>query len=150
MPILLGGYLASPFHRFKGVSGWLAAGAVTGLSSFTALCFLFTLWGGSIRWLWILLTLALMTASTFGLRWYFRIHAKDVSTRYSDIEATRFTRWFSVLALCFISVLILLTMREVIQSQENGLWYGFKYNNGDLPLHLHYIASFLHADNFPP
>ena len=150
VPILLGGFLASPFHRFKGVSGWLAAGTVTGLSSFTAVCFLFTLFGGSIRWLWILLTLALMMTFTVGIRWCFSIHSKTVPTRYSDSKSSRLTRLFSSLTLIALSVLIVLTIGEVIHSQENGLWYGLRGNYSDLPVHLHYIASFLHADNFPP
>ena len=126
MPILLGGFLASPFHRFKGVSGWLAAGTVTGLSVFTALCFVITLFGGSIRWLWILLTLALMTTFTLGLRWYRFIGSKEVSSRYRELKTTRFTRLFAALVLILLSVLIFLTMQEVIHSQENGLWYGMK------------------------
>jgi len=39
LPIFWGGLLASPFHRFSGKSGWLAAGVVTGIPLYGAFTF---------------------------------------------------------------------------------------------------------------
>jgi len=56
LPILWGGLLASPFHRFSGKSGWLAAGAVTGIPLYGAVTFFFANYFGKISYLGIILS----------------------------------------------------------------------------------------------
>ncbi|KJR42380.1 hypothetical protein MCHI_001735 [Candidatus Magnetoovum chiemensis] len=68
-----------------------------------------------------------------------------VNSGYSIIEY-----WAGRLMLAASIVLIILSMSEVIHVNAKGYFVGFVKNFGDLPLHIHYITSFLFGDNFPP
>jgi len=236
LPVFWGGFLASPFHRFPGKSGWLAAGAVTGIPIFSGFCYGFAYLRGNIDYLTILLSnglfllLVLMVRKGFSLkkakRWAWRqrkpveeISPKDrqgiillgmligglsvalflfisnyVRIRYFGVPLVEnlpsfpllifgsmglgiyiyflFNRFplfgdllksvnqsdrviliekiVSRVIMGVLFLLIFLVMCEILHVRPKGYFVGFRNNFGDLGLHLHYITSFLFADNIPP
>lgn len=151
LPILLGGLLASPFHRFRGKSGWFAAGTLTGLVFFTWFNFLFSLFFQAITWKGIFLSLLCLGILSI---WISRNKNKWAGELKNPEENIGFyskkSQISCVLILLFLGILVILCMREVIHIGPEGYFIGFRNNLGDLPLHIHYITSFLFADNLPP
>jgi hypothetical protein len=235
-PVIWGGFLASPFHRFSGKSGWLAAGAVTGIPLFSGFCYGFSyLWGHinsfvivlsnvlflslvlmvrmgfslekAKRWVWdapkpvneitpkdhqgtILmgvligvlsvslflfisnyirmryfggpffknfLSLPLLVLGSLGLGTYlyflfnrFPFFDDFLKPAYKSDRTVRIEKIVSKVIIGFLFYVIFLVMCDILLVRPKGYFVGFRNNYGDLGLHLHYITSFLFADNIPP
>ena len=148
-PVLLGGFLAAPFHRFRGLSGWLASGTVCGLTLFTGINFFLTLFWGKISWFPIGITLLIMFFLVYWVRKYIPVNlAHPVLDEHFQKSKIRQIALFFLLGLS--ALIIFLSFREVLHINSDGYFIGFKNNLGDLPLHMHFSSSFLFGDNFPP
>ena len=147
LPIYLGGILSAPFHRFRGIPGFLASGTVVGLTLFTTLCFLFSLFLGKIDWYSIFFALLVLGCSSLWIRKK-NGFKRENHTFWNQGNLSGFLLRMAV--LLFLSLIVIASMREVIHVREEGYFIGFEKNLGDLPYHIHFITSFLYGDNIPP
>lgn len=150
LPILWGGILARPFHRFGGISGWLAAGTLTGFITFTVLCFSFSFLQGKISWLVILASHLVFIGLIYLVRVRLPTFPPDPYGEIKNINTSLWSRWLNRIFLFSLLAVMIVCMREVIIFNKDGLFCGFVHNFNDLTVHLHYLTSFALADNFPP
>lgn len=147
LPIFFGGVIARPFHNFRGISGFLASGTVTGLTVFVTLAYLFALSIGKINCIGIILALLVMGGCSVGLFFIFR---DDRKVPVDEPENPLATRMFCLVVLGILSCILILSTTEILRIDDHGYFIGFEKNLGDLPLHLHFISSFLFGNNLPP
>ncbi|MBN2419832.1 MAG: hypothetical protein JXL81_10640 [Deltaproteobacteria bacterium] len=147
LPILFGGMIARPFHPFRGVAGFLASGTVAGFTLFVSLAYLFALIYGKINSMVIVIALLVMgVCSLFVCRFF---HDDERIFMYEPMDPLK-VRLYCLALLGILSCILIFCMTEVLHIDENGYSIGFEKNLGDLPLHLHFISSFLYGDNIPP
>lgn len=148
VPIVLGSLLSEPFHMYSAWAGRCAVGTVVGLTLFAVAAFILCCWTGVISWTGIIGADLCLLLATAGCR-YLRTSA--VREQWPlPLPESRATQVACITIILGLSTILLMSFREVLHTSPDGYLVGFRNNFGDLGLHIHYMASFLHANNLPP